>query len=131
MWIKQHDRCSRAEGSAKPVGAINHQIHSAAHARRDQLINCRIDRGIFSANARSCERAKESVAGEVPGKRRQPSRHEIDRDRNEEQFFSTEPIRPISKKKSAEHSAGKVESRTGADLRIGQPESLAARQDPT
>src|SRR5437773_5018485 len=124
MRIKQHDRRTRAESCAEPVGAVDHQIHATAYARRNQLINCRIDRGIFSSEPRSCERAKESVACEIPGKRGQSRRHEIDRDRNEEQFFPAESIRSVSKKKRAEHSAGEIEGRAGADLRIGQPKSL-------
>src|SRR5207248_10101586 len=100
-------------------------IYAAAHARRNQLINCRIDRGIFSANPRSCERAKENVACEIPGKRCQSRRDEIDRHRNEAQFFPAESIRPVSKKMRAEHSAGEIEGRAGTDLRIGQPKSLA------
>src|SRR5207237_10763162 len=57
----------------------------------------------------------------IPGKRRQSRCDEIDRYRDEEQFLSPQPVGAVAEKQRAEHCAGEVKGRAGADLRIGEP----------
>src|SRR6266496_4486421 len=95
--IKQYKRRGRAECGANPVRAVNYQIHPAADTRRNQLVDGRIDRRIFSTDARAGQCTKNSIAREVPGKRRQRRADKINGDRYEEQFLPAKAVRSITK----------------------------------
>ena len=42
----------RAERRADPEAAVDDEVGPAAHARRDQFLDGRVDRGVFAADAR-------------------------------------------------------------------------------
>ncbi len=54
---EQHVGAERAERRAEPVGAVDDQVDAAAHARRDQLVDGGVDRGVLAADAGSGEEA--------------------------------------------------------------------------
>src|SRR4029453_3333216 len=60
---------------------------------RTQLVDRRIDRRIFSTDAGAGQRTKNSIAGEVPGKRGQRRADQINGDRYEEEFLSAKTVR--------------------------------------
>src|ERR1700722_3793124 len=65
---KQH-RGHRAYRRAHPKGSIDDQIYGAPHLSRNELIDCRIDRRILSADTQTREETKDGEAKKVPGKR--------------------------------------------------------------
>ena len=105
VGIEQHDGGDRADRSPDPEAAADHQISPAAIARRHQFLDRRIDRGIFAADPRPGEEPKQRVTRHIPRQRGSCRRGEIERERNEEQFLATEPVRSIAKKKSAKDRA--------------------------
>ena len=64
--IEQRDRDQSAECRPDPETAVDHQIDMAAVARRDQLLDGRIDGGVFSADAASGEETKQEEGEAVP-----------------------------------------------------------------
>src|SRR5262245_27674484 len=65
----QQKQCARgAPGRAEPVRTIDDQVDSAANSRRDQLVDRRVDRGVFAADPGAREEPRDE---EVP--RREPS----------------------------------------------------------
>ena len=60
--VEQHQRAERAHRRADPEAAVDGEIGPAAHARRDQLLDGRIDRGVFAADAGAGDKAKEREA---------------------------------------------------------------------
>ena len=64
--IEQRDRDQGAERRADPKAAVDHQVDMAAVARRDQLLDGRIDGGVFSADAASGEETKQEEGEAVP-----------------------------------------------------------------
>src|SRR4029077_758688 len=88
----QQQKCGRsAKCRADPVRTVDDQIDAAAHARRNQFVNRRIDGRVFAANARARDRAKERIAPEVPGQSGHLSPDEITRTQDEEEFLATNP----------------------------------------
>src|SRR5438094_6770847 len=65
--IEQHKRGGRPQRSADPVRAIDNQINTAAHARRNQFVDGGIDRGVLAADPCTGQRAEECVAPKIPG----------------------------------------------------------------
>src|SRR6185312_17408657 len=90
--IEQCERAERAQGRANPEAAVDDQVAPAAHTGGDQLLNRRVDRGIFAADAGSGDKAKEREAEEAPGKSGRSRRREIDRQRDEEQLLAPQPV---------------------------------------
>ena len=62
----------RAGRRAQPVGAVDDQVDAAAHPRRDQLVDRRVDRRVLAADAGAGEEAggEEVPGGEGEGGRR-------------------------------------------------------------
>ena len=51
--IEQPRRGQRAERGADPEAAVDREVDAAAHARRDQLVDRRVDRRVLAADARA------------------------------------------------------------------------------
>ena len=126
--IEQHDRAGRAQRGADPEAAVDDEIGPAAIARRHQLLDGRIDRGVFAADAGAGEETKQRVARDIPRQRGGGGRGEIDRERDEEQFLAADPIGEPAEADRAEHRAGKIERVGKADVEIGKMHGRAFLQ---
>ena len=118
--IEQHDRGDRAHRSADPEAAVDHQIGPAAVARRHQLLDRRIDRGIFAADAGAGEKPEQRVACEIPRQRGGRGGCEIERQRDEEQFLAPDPVGEPAEAERAEHGAGEIGAVGDADVEIAE-----------
>ena len=118
--IEQHDRGCCAERGADPEAAVDDEIGPAAIARRHQLLDGGVDRGVFAADARTGEKTKQRVARDIPRQRGGGGRREIDRERDEEQFLAADAIGEPAEADRAEHGAGKIERVGEADVEIGE-----------
>ena len=126
--IEQHDRDHGAERRADPETAVDREIKLTAVARRDQLLNGRIDGGIFAADAAAGEEAKQEEGEAVPGEPGQRRRDEVDDDGDEEELFASEPIGQPAEKQRADNRAEKVGAAGQSNLGIGEMKRRAVFQ---
>ena len=126
--IEQHDRRDRAERRADPEPAVDHQVGPAAHPRRDQLLDGRIDRRVFAADAGAGDEAEQQKAPEIPRERRRGGRQQIDRQGDEEQFLAPEPVGKPAEEERAQHGAGEIRAARQADVRIAELQHRALLQ---
>ena len=126
--IEQHDRDHGAERRADPETAVDREIELATIARRDQLLDGRIDGGIFAADAAAGEEAKNEEGEAVPGEPGQRRRDQIDDDGDEEEHFASEPIGQPAEKQRADDRAQKVGAAGQSDLGIGEMKRRAVFQ---
>ena len=57
--VEEEQRDQAAERGADPEAAVDGQVDAAAVARRDQLVDRAVDRGVLAADPEPGERAKE------------------------------------------------------------------------
>src|ERR1700761_2099256 len=63
---KKDARCPGTDDNAEPEGAVDGDVHSAAKACRDQLIDSRVHRRILTADTGAGEKAADSKACQAP-----------------------------------------------------------------
>jgi hypothetical protein len=75
--IEEKDRGERSDGSADPEASVHGQVDASAQVRRHELLNRRVDGGIFAANARTGDEAhdEEDGKGSAPILTRWSPRH--------------------------------------------------------
>src|ERR1700733_7926769 len=66
VWIKQDSRAPRRHRRADPKTSVDEKIGPAAKARGNELLDGRIDGGVFAANAGAGEKSKKYVAPRIP-----------------------------------------------------------------
>ena len=64
--IEQQDRRRRTHGGAEPVAAIDDEVDASAEPRRHQLVDRRIDGGVFAADPGAGQGAEKREAPEIP-----------------------------------------------------------------
>ena len=57
--VEEDQAAERAEDRARPVGAVDHDVDAAPVARRDELVDGRVDRGVLAADAHARDEAGE------------------------------------------------------------------------
>jgi hypothetical protein len=66
LRVEQHDGGYSAHGGADPETAVDDEIGPATVARRHQLLNGRVDRGVFAADAGASQEPKQRVGRDIP-----------------------------------------------------------------
>src|SRR5262249_55720373 len=66
VGIEQEDGAGAAQSGTHPEPAIDDEIGPAAIAGRDQLLDGRVDGGIFAADPRTGQKSEEHEAPEIP-----------------------------------------------------------------
>ncbi len=128
VGIEHHQRSRRAERGADPEAAVDDEIGPAAVARRHQLLNGRIDGGVFAADAGAGEEAKQREARQIPRQRGRRGGEEIDRERDEEQPLAPEPIGEPAEEQRAQHGAGEIGAARKPDVGVGETKLRALLQ---
>jgi hypothetical protein len=126
--VQEHDRDRGAERRADPETAVDGEIGAAAIARRDQLLDRRVDRRIFTADAGAGEEAEDDEAREIPRRRRRGGGHEIDGERDEKQLLAAEPVGQPAEEQRTEHGARQIGAARDAHLDGGEMQDRALRQ---
>ena len=132
--IEQHDGAERAQRRADPEAAVDDEIGPAAHAGGYELLDGRVDRGVFAADAGAGEKAKQREAPEIPGQRGGRGGAEIDRKRDEEELLAPEPVGQPAEEQRAEHGAGQIGAGGETDVGIAElqaPDSPSVRPPPS
>src|SRR5437764_15081426 len=75
----EQDGCNKSAGScADPPAPIDGEVHMAAHSRRDQFIDSRVNRGILPTDTGSRDEAAGQEPDEVEGKGGRDGSYQID-----------------------------------------------------
>src|SRR5580693_9307892 len=114
------ERTARAHCRAKPEAAVDEEVGPAAEPCRDKLLDCRIDGGVFAADAGAGEKAEQTKAKRIPRQAGGRRRDEVNGERDREQLFSAQPVGEPTEEKCAKHGAKEVTTSGKADLRITQ-----------
>src|SRR5438552_18013248 len=64
--VEYHDRRGGSGRGPQPKAAIDGKVDTAAKARRDQFIDCRVNRRIFTPNSCTSDEAEDCQARSVP-----------------------------------------------------------------
>ena len=126
--IEQHDGSQRADGRADPEGAVDDEIRPSPNSGGNELLDGRVDRGIFTADAGTRDKAEQREAREIPRKRCGRGREKICRQRDEEQLLASEPIGQPAEEQRAENGATKIDAGGDADIGIAELEDWARLQ---
>ena len=122
------NRAHRAQRRADPEAAVDHQIGPSAIARRHQLLDRRIDRGVLAADAGAGQKPEQRIACDAPGQRRRRGGRKIKRQGDEEQFLAADPIGQPAEAQRAEHRAGKIATVGKPDVDIRKMQCRAFLQ---
>ena len=123
--LQQHDRTQRPQRRPEPEAAVDRQIGAAAKARRDQLLDRGIDRGILAADAGAGQHPKYREAPEVPGQRGGRGRGEVQPQGRHEQLAPAEPVGQVSEQERARDRAGEIGAGDQPDLRRSEMQHRA------
>ena len=99
--LQQHDRADRPERRADPEAAVDREVGAAAIARRDQLLDRRVDRRVLAADPGPGQRPEQREAPEIPGERRRRGGDEVHPERHHEQLAAAEAIGQIAEQQCA------------------------------
>src|SRR3984885_3475283 len=123
--IEKYERTARAGCRSDPKAAVDQEVGPAAEPRRDKILDCRIDGGVFAADAGAGEKAEQTKARRVPRQAGGRGRDEVNGKRDREQLFSAQPVGEPTEEKCAKHGAKEVTTSGKADLRIAQAQGGA------
>ena len=101
VGIQQDRRDGGAERGAEPVAAVDREVDPAAHARRDQLVDRRVDGGVLAADAEAGEEAADREEGEAAGEGGGDRRGEVDRERDQEELLAPEAVGQVAPEERA------------------------------
>jgi hypothetical protein len=90
--LQQQARGNGAEHGAEPEASINPQVGAAAVACRDELLDRRIDRRIFAADAGAGNEAADRECSEIIAERGCAGAQDIHAERHEKKTLASEPI---------------------------------------
>jgi hypothetical protein len=107
--VQQHQAQGRAERGADPEAAVDGQVDAAAHTRRDQLVDGRVDRGVFAADADAGDEAAQRKTGKAGGERGGDGGTHVDHQRQQEQALASQGIGQPAEHQRADHRAADVE----------------------
>ena len=126
--LEQDCRPERTCQRAQPEAAVDREISATAVMHRNQFLQCRVDRGVFPADAGAGDEAEQREHREVGRERAGGGGGDVDAERDKEQPLAAEAIGQPAEKESAKHRAGEIRACRGADLRVGQMQRRARLQ---
>src|ERR1700677_3919635 len=120
MAMAQEHRCERAQGRADPKGPIDYQVYGAAYLAGNKLVHGRVDRGVFSSNPTTREKAEKGEAQKIPGERTGDGGGGIGSQGDREELLPPQPVCEVAEEDGANNGSGKIERGCRGDLRIGK-----------
>jgi hypothetical protein len=91
----------RARRRPEPVGAVDDQIDTAAHAGGDQLVDGGVDRGVLAADAGAGEEAGDEEVERGGRERRRDGGHEVEPERDREQLLAPVAVGELAEEERA------------------------------
>ena len=128
--VEQEDRGDGTARGTEPVGAVDDEVHAAAHASRDQLVDGRVDRRVLAADAGAGD---EAAGVEVEGalrERRRDRRYEVHDEREQEQPLTPESVRELPEEQRAQAGARHVDRSRGEHLALAEREPALLAREP-
>ena len=131
--LEEDERAERAENRTGPVRAVDRDVDSAPESGRDQLVDRRIDGGVFPADAHTGDKPGD-VKEDDPARaiaqceRGETAAHEIHTQGDHEEVASAELVRQAPEEQCADHLASQVHGGDEPDRRRRQTERLGLRQ---
>ena len=119
---RRNSEASAAETGADPEAAVDGEVHLAAVARGDQLVDGRVDRGVLPADAHAGQEAAEEEVPGVEGERGRDGGGQVEPERGHEQLLAPVAVGELAEEQRADAGAGDVE-------RSGRPDVGGAHVD--
>src|SRR6185312_11042022 len=85
--IEEHDGTGCADGRADPEAAVDDEVGPAPHARRDELLDGRVDGRVFAPDPGPGQESEKAEAPQVPGEGGGGGGRQIDGERDEEELL--------------------------------------------
>ena len=127
--FEEYERAEGAENRTAPVGSVDCDVDSAAESGGDELVDRRVDCGIFAADTHACDEpgdVEEDDPAAAVAKRqcREAAAEEVDAQGDHEEVASTEFVGQPPEEQRADYLAGQVHGGDQPDGRRRQPERL-------
>src|SRR6195256_3461500 len=123
--VEDDERNDRAERGADPETAVDDEIRASAVARGDHFLDRRVDGGVFAADARAGQETEGGEAPQIPGQRGPRRRGEVDREGDEEDLLTPQPVREPAEKERPEDRAAQISAGRYSDLGVAEPQDGA------
>ena len=124
VGVQQDRRDGGAERRAEPVAAVDRKVHEAAHTRRDQLVDGGVDRRVLAADPEAGEEAADREEQEAARESGCDRRHEVDRERDQEQLLAPEAIGQMAPEERTAGGAEHVDGAGEAELSVRDAERV-------
>ncbi len=114
--FRTNQRAGRSRSRTQPVCPVDHQVHATAHTRGDQLVNRRVDGGVFAADPGAGEKACDE---EIPRRESECGGNggdQIHREGQHEEIAPPEAVGQVTKEQRTQAGARDVDRRCHADL---------------
>ncbi len=126
--VEQDQRAERAERRADPEAAVDDNVGPPAIARRDELLDRRVDRRALAADAGAGQEAEQREAPEAPRQGGRRCRQEIEAERNGEEPLAAPTVGQPAEEDGAGDGAQQVGAGGSADLGRAEAQGRALLQ---
>lgn len=107
--VQRDGSCQSAEGSSEPETAVDDQVDAAAILCRNEFVDRRVNRCIFSTDAQTRQQTEYAEASEIPGDGAQQHARQIDDEGNVKHEAPPEAVGNPAEKNRAGHRSCDVE----------------------
>jgi hypothetical protein len=126
--VEQAHRAQRSHGRSDPEAAIDYQVGMSAIAGRYQLLDSRVDRRVFTADAGAGQHAKDHEGNEVRRERRSGGRDEVKAKRDGEELLAAQAIGQPAEEQRTHDGTDQVQATCQPDLHVRQVQHRAGLQ---
>ena len=117
--------------TAEPPASVDCQVGMSAPSGRNQLVDGRIDRRVFPADAGTGQKTKEHETPEIPREGRHDGRRQVQHQGKQEPLLPALAVGQVREHDGAEHGPGQIGRRGQSDFRSGEVEGGGERQHRT
>src|SRR5688572_19369698 len=128
VGVQENDAQSCSHGGADPERPVDGEIDASAQPGGDELVDRRVDRRVFTANAEAGQEAACRKGKNIEGKGSQDRGNQIHRKGDQKHALAAELVGKAAEIERAEHRPADIGGRGPADLRRAQTQRLRPLQ---
>ncbi len=128
--VQQDQRSGCSSGRTQPIGAVDDQVNTAAHAGGYQFVDRRVDRGVLSPDAGAGEETRNEEIPRCEGKCGGHGGRQVHREGQQKQVAPPEAVGEVAEEQCPQAGPGDVERCRHADLCGRQVDAAAVLGQP-